>query len=181
MLNDLYYLYFMIFKNYRSISLLFVCNFLLINNILCQEVDCNTITADMNFTVGSVIIIGRWVPKELQSKIDQLIGVDQVFDPSKVGVAEEMVRDEIIEGESNFAIRVLGSTSVLFITSDVCPVADSSGKKKVRVVIHPYYLRIDLYNIGNNILPIPRTAKPTFYKHVPTIILAHSSIHWFNK
>ena len=162
----------MIFKNSKTISLFFVCNFLLINETFCQEAACNTITADMNFIVSSVKIIGRWVPKELQIKIEQLVGVDHVFDPSKVAPAEELVRNEIIESENIFAIRLLGSTSVLFITSDACPVTDSSGKRKVQVVIHPYYLRIDLYNIGNNILPIPRTAKPTFYKHVPSIILA---------
>lgn len=162
----------MIFKNSRLIILLLACNLLLINNMFCQKVACNTITADMNFTVSSVKIIGRWVPKELQAKVEQLIGVGQPFDPSKVGLAEEIVRSEIIESDGKFAIRLLGSTSVLFITSDICPVSDSSELKEVQVVIHPYYLRIDLYNIGNNILPIPRTAKPTFYKQVPSLLLA---------
>ena len=166
------YMLFMIFKNSRSIALLFVCNLILISNVFCQKVACNTITADMNFTVSPVKIIGRWVPKELQAKVEQLIGVNQAFDPSKVGLAQEMVRSEIIESEGKFAIRLLGSTSVLFVTSDVCPVSDSLGLKEVQVVIHPYYLRIDLYNIGNNILPIPRTAKPTFYKQVPSLLLA---------
>ncbi len=170
--HDFLYVLFMIFKNGRSITLLLVCNLLFIGNMFCQKVACNTITADMNFTVNSVKIIGRWVPKELKAKIEKLIGVGQLFDPSKVGLAEEMVRSEIIESEDRFSIRLLGSTSVLFITSDVCPVSDSSGLREVQVEIHPYYLRIDLYNLGNNILPIPRTAKPTFYKQVPSILLA---------
>lgn len=151
--------------------LLLVCNLFLINDMFCQKIECNTVTAGMNFTVSAVKIIGRWVPKELQQKIEQLIGVGQPFDPAKVGPAEELVRNEIIESEGRFAIRVVGSTSVLFITSDVCPVPDIAAQKKVQVVIHPYYLRIDLYNSGNNILPIPRTAKPPFYKNVPSIIL----------
>ena len=154
------------------VTLLLVFNLFWVNDMLCQKIECNTITADMNFTVNSVKIIGRWVPKELQQKVEQLIGVGQLFDPAKVGHAEELVRNEILESEGKFSIRLAGATSVLFITSDVCPVADSVSQKKVQVVIHPYYLRIDLYNAGNNILPIPRTAKPPFYKNVPSIILA---------
>ena len=175
-MNNIYamnlYMLSMNLNNSRPITLLLVCNLLLVNDMFCQKAECNTISANMNFIVGSVKIIGRWVPKQLQQKIEQLIGVGQPFDPSKVSLAEEIIRNEIIESEGKFAIRLVGSTSVLFITSDVCPVSDSSTLKKVQVVIHPYYLRIDLYNAGNNILPIPRTAKATFYKNVPSIILA---------
>ena len=162
------------FKNSRSISFLIVCIFIFINNISGQNTACNTITADMNFTVGSVKITGRWVPVKLQEKVEQLIGVGRLFDPVTVGLAEQLVREEIVNNEGSFTMRLLGSTSVLFITSDICPVEDSLPLRKVAIVIHPYYLRIDLYNIGNNILPIPRTAKPTFYKQVPSILLATS-------
>ena len=160
------------FKKIRSVSFLISCNLLLLNNISAQSIACNTITADMNFTVASVKIIGRWLPVKFQQKVDDLIGVGQLYDPAKVGLAEELVRKEIVDNEGIFTIRLLGSTSVLFITSDICPIADSTGLKKVAIVIHSYYLRIDLYNLGNNILPIPRTVKPTFYKQVPSILLA---------
>ncbi len=128
----------------------------------------------MNYTVSSVKITGRWVSKELQLKVEQIVGLGQLFDPGEISTAQELIRNEIIKGEEEFAIKLLGSTSVLYITSNVCPVSDSSGLKNVQVIIRPYYLRIDLYNIGNNILPIPRTAKPTFYKEVPALILATS-------
>lgn len=162
------------FKNSRSAVFLIVCICIFINNISGQNTACNTITADMNFTVGSVTITGRWVPVKLQEKVEKLIGVGLLFDPATVGLAEQLVREEIVNNEGNFAMRLLGSTSVLFITSDICPVEGSLLVKKVAIVIHPYYLRIDLYNIGNNILPIPRTAKPTFYRQVPSILLATS-------
>ena len=128
----------------------------------------------MNYTVSGVKISGRWIPKDLQAKVEQVIGVGQLFDPAAVNTAQELVRDEILKGEQEFSINLRGSTSVLYITSDVCPVADSTGGKNVQVTIRPYYLRIDLYNIGNNVLPIPRTAKPTFYKEVPKLLMATS-------
>ncbi len=160
------------FKNIRSIFLLNFYNLVLLNNISAQSITCNSITADMNFTVASVKITGRWLSVKFQQKVDELIGVGQLYDPAKVGLAEELVRNEIADNERIFTIRLLGSTSVLFITSDICPIADSIDSKKVAIVIHSYYLRIDLYNFGNNILPIPRTEKPTFYKQVPSILLA---------
>lgn len=164
----------MIFKISRCIIFLLICNLVLTGNIFAQKPTCNTITADMNYTVSSVKIAGRWVPKELQLKVEQAVGVGQIFDPAKISIAQELVRSEIVKGEEEFAIKLFGSTSVLYITSDVCPVSDSPALKNVKVIIHPYYLRIDLYNIGNNILPIPRTAKPAFYKEVPALLFATS-------
>ena len=160
------------YKNIKSVYFFIFCNLVLLNNISAQSIVCNTISAEMNYTVASVKIMGRWLPSKLQQKVDELIGVGQLFDPAKVGLAEELVRKQIVDNERIFTIRLLGSTSVLFITSDICPIADSTNSKKVAIVIHSYYLRIDLYNLGNNILPIPRTAKPTFYNQVPSILLA---------
>ena len=169
-----YYTRSMTLKISRCIIFLLAFSLCTTGDILAQEVACNAITADMNYTVSSVKIVGRWVPKELQLKLEEIVGIGQLFDPEKVTAAQELVRDEIVRGEEEFAIKLLGSTSVLYVTSDVCPVQDSAGLKNVQVTIHPYYLRIDLYNIGYNILPIPRTAKPTFYKEVPTLLLATS-------
>jgi hypothetical protein len=42
----------------------------------------------------------------------------------------------------------------------------------VAVEINPYYLRIDMFNLGNNILPVPRSARPSFYNQVPMILKA---------
>lgn len=160
----------MIFKDARLMIILVMCNLVFEKKLSAQKIECNTITSDMGYKVGSVKIIGRWVAKDLQTRVEQTIGLGETFDPVKVGPAEQLVKNEIIKSEDAFAIRLTGSTSVLFVTSDVCPLPDSL--KSVQIVIHPYYLRIDLYNTGNNILPIPRTAKPAFYKQVPTVLLA---------
>ncbi len=136
------------------------------------KVGCNEITVDMGYTIRSVTIKGRWVPAALQRNIEAMVGVGQAFDPAKVATAQEMVRTEIIKGEELYVVRLIGSTSVLFITSDICDVSDETHPKQAGIVIKPFYLRIDLYNIGDNILPVPRTAKPTFYTKVPGLLLA---------
>lgn len=143
------------------------------------KVPCNEITADMGFTVRSVHIMGRWVPEKLQAKVEQLIGLGGVFDPPRISPAIELVRNELINTENAFAIRLIGSTSVLYIDSDVCDVSDSMNPKQAQVVIRAYYLRIDLYNLGRNILPMPRSAKPTFFREVPSALLATYPVFGF--
>lgn len=169
-----FYIPIMIFKISRFLVFVLMGCLVVTCSTQAQQPSCNTITANMNYTVKSVKIVGRWVSKELQSNLEQVIGLGQTFDPATLSAGQELVRDEIIKGEEEFAIRLKGSTSILYITTDACPVADSTGVKQVQVTIHPYYLRIDLYNIGNNILPIPRTAKSTFYKEVPPLLMATS-------
>ena len=164
------------FSFLRSCAILFpLLSLVLINKVSAQaKPDCNKITSDMGFTIRSVIIKGRWVPKELQKKIEEQIGLGKLFDPARVDIAREMVRTEIKKGEEHFAIRLLGSTSVLLISSDICDVSDSTHSRQAEITIRPFYLRIDLYNIGGNILPVPRTLKPSFFSKVPAILLATS-------
>lgn len=145
-----------------------------------EKVPCNEITMDMGFMVQSVRIMGRWVPKEVQVKVEQLAGLGEIFDPARMSTALELVRDELIKNETDFAIRLTGSTSVLYIDSEVCDVSDSSHARQVQVVIRAYYLRIDLYNIGRNILPVPRSARPTFFREVPAALLVTSPVLRFN-
>ena len=150
--------------------------FFFINNSVGQHELCDRITKDMNYTVKSVTIAGRWVSKELQARVEQTVGVGQLFDPANVGAAMNLVKDEINKNEARFSVRLLGSIAVFYNTASSCPAEADSGRKEIAIVIRPYYLRIDLYNIGNNMLPIPRTARPTFYKNVPVFILATSPI-----
>lgn len=137
------------------------------------KVACNHFTAAMGYKVQSVQIVTRWAQKELQQKVEALIGMGQLFDPAKVSLAQELVRSELIKTEEQFDFQILkGSTSVLYITSDVCVINSNGAAKEVAIVIHPYYLKIDLVNLGNNILPVPRSAKPSFYEQVPVILKA---------
>ncbi|MGZ5134125.1 MAG: hypothetical protein ACXWCG_03200 [Flavitalea sp.] len=140
------------------------------------KLPCNEIPGDLGFTVQSVRVMGRWVPDALQSRVEQLVGLGQAFDPPRISPALELVRDELVKSENDFAIRLIGSTSVLYIDSEVCDVSDSIHPKQVRVLIRAYYLRIDLYNTGKNTLPIPRSAKPTFFSEVPALLLAAAPV-----
>ena len=137
------------------------------------HIPCNEFTADMGYTVKSVTIKGRWVPEKLRKQVEELVGLGGLFDPAKLSAAEAIIRDECVKNEGEFEIELLkGSTSVLFITSQTCDVSNSAETKEVAVVISPYYLRIDLLNIGNNLLPVPRSSWPSFYDQVPALLKA---------
>jgi hypothetical protein len=156
--------------NYSKLFLWFIlsCAGSTSKNFAQTKVPCNQITGEMGYKVRSVKINGRWVPKDLKQKVEQLVGVGQLFDPAKTSLAIEEVRNEIKKTEEQFAFQVVkGSTSVLYITADVCDVSTTPGNKEVEIVIHPYFLKIDLVNVNNNILPVPRSAKSTFYQNVP--------------
>jgi len=154
-------------------SKLFVCVILScvvisLKNFAQTKIPCNQITAEMGYKVRSVKITGRWVPEYLKQKVERLVGIGQLFDPAKTTSAIEEIRNEIKKTEEQFAFQVVkGSTSVLYITADVCDVTTNPGNKEVEIEIHPYFLRIDLVNLNNNILPVPRSAKATFYQNVP--------------
>jgi hypothetical protein len=137
---------------------------------------CNEITKDMGYTVSSVKINARWVSPTLQKRVEQIVGLGQRFDPSKLATAEIAVRNELIKDEGWQEFWLLkGSTSILFIYSQACT-STQTNEKKVAIEINPYYLRIDLFNVGNNILPVPRSARPSFYDHVPLMLKATTPI-----
>ena len=142
---------------------------------------CNQITGDMGYKVRSVKVTGRWVPEDLKRKVEEIVGVGQLFDPAKTSLAIEEVRNEIKKTEEQFAFQVLkGSTSVLYITADVCDVSTNPENKELTIDIHPYFLRIDLVNINNNTLPVPRSAKSTFYQNVPASLRIASPLIAFS-
>ena len=157
----------------KLIMLLLIVGLALPGKVYSQvKVGCNQITPEMGFTVSSVIVKSRWMPKALQEKVEAMIGVGEPFDPLRVEAAMVFVRNELIKGEEKFVVQLVGSTSVLFITPDICDVSDDTHPRQAAIVIRPFYLRIDLYNVGDNILPVPRTGKPTFYSKVPKLLLA---------
>lgn len=156
-------------------TLLILCLFSLVTKVNAQpRVPCNEITADMDFTVKSVHIQGRWVSEAMQSRIEDLVGLGKVFDPSNLNPALENVRDELVNSELDFAIRLIGSTSVLYVDAEVCDVSDSINLRQAKVSIRAYYMRIDLYNTGRNILPVPRSPHASFFREVPSLLLAVS-------
>jgi hypothetical protein len=167
-----------IFKPGRILGLLFMYFHYQANSQ--TKIPCNEITGDMGFTVQSVRISGRWIPRSLQTQVEQLVGLGQAFDPPRLSSAIELVRDELIKGETGFAIRLTGSTSVLYVDAEVCDVSDAEHSQVAQVEIRAYYLRIDLFNLGRNVLPVPRSGKPTFFQEVPSSLLLTSPVFGFN-
>ena len=162
------------FQQYKLlICILIPCFFLITGSSGQIKTSCNEITAAMGFTVRSVKVNARWVPKNLQQRVEQLIGIGQLYDPAKLSAAIELVRTELVKNEGRVEFQICkGATSVLYVSADACAVTGNSSNKEIAIVIRPYYLRIDLISIGNNILPVPRSAKPTFYEQVPVLLKA---------
>jgi hypothetical protein len=147
--------------------LLYLCLLLCPAVVRAQRL-CNQVTADMQYTVQSVRINARWVSPALQRAVEQAAGLGAIYDPARISEALVLVREEIEKTEGQPEFRLLkGSTSVLYLYAQSCAVGTDSTQKLVAVEITPVYLRIDLFNAGNNLLPVPRSARPSFYQQVP--------------
>ena len=144
--------------------------------------ECNTITPDMGYTIHSVVIKARWISKTLQQRTEELAGIGKEYDPQKIEAAKKMLENELLENEEGlFAVQLVGSTSVLYITSTLCDVSDLLNPRQAKLTIYPYYIRLNLYDVGEHILPTVRTSKPTFYSHVPAFLLATSPYFGFTQ
>ena len=147
------------------------CVFLLLSlaaSIEAQTGECRTIDESANYTVRSVKVEGRWTPSLTQLDLTGIVG--QRYSPPLVSQAQEKVAS-YLQKDENKAIesKVLGMYSVLYVRS--CVLADDQAKT-VDVVIKPIYARVDLYKVGSNVLPVPRSLLPTFYDAVPAPLLA---------
>ncbi len=167
----------LILKNKNCLLVLFII-FMLCSKAFGQREECIEIAPDQNFTVRSVSIMGRWVPEKLKTRVNELIGVGGPFSDSRVSAAQALISEELKASENHFPPQLSGAVAVSFITVTYCAVADAPAE--VAVIIYPRYTRIDLFNIGNNFLPVPRSPKPTFYEKVPPVLLAFSPIIGFN-
>jgi hypothetical protein len=121
----------------------------------------------MGYRVNAVTIKARWISTTIQKRIENIVGIGELFDSKRYYQAIIAVREEIEKEEKLFVVQLLGSTSVLVITAKVCKVATTDDSKLVDIIIYPFYIRIDLFNIGKNVIPSFRSAKPTFYSGVP--------------
>jgi hypothetical protein len=66
-------------------------------------------------------------------------------------------------------LRSKGEVSVVYIAVDF---DTDEAQNSVDVTFRPYYVDISLVEIGDNVLPVPRSAFPTFYENVPKPLLA---------
>lgn len=103
------------------------------------------------------------------------------FELSDRPVESDKSRGEFAESRGSFGVRRL-SSCVRVVAPEQCRsslAADAARlsaegldlSKCVDVTIKSFYLRVDLYKIGSNVLPIPRSDRPTFYRGVPKSLL----------
>jgi hypothetical protein len=151
-------------------SLLFTVMCWLLANKAQAGLACNEITKDMNFSVRAVKIEGRSVPKSLQEKVEKTIGIGQIYSPAVANDARNIIKAQLKQQE---ATELKNSKYVVsYVTSDTCDVSTETNPKQVDVIFHPYYVQVDIINLGDNILPIPRVNTPNFSVGVPPAFLA---------
>lgn len=127
------------------------------------ERECRDDLADADgYTIRSIKVEGRWVPRMALP-----IKPGDRFSNAKVQEAMRAVQ-QALRGETRqeFELANLGAVGVLHITR--CLRAEG---REVDVIIQPRSVRVDLFEVGGNVLPIPRAPFATFYEAVPRPLL----------
>ncbi|MGH9942112.1 MAG: hypothetical protein ACRD9R_07130 [Pyrinomonadaceae bacterium] len=145
-----------------------------------QDARCrDDLTADAGYKVRSVRVEARggWTPQ-----LSLPISPGDDYSPTRRAAAHRAVREALRREREqlDFELESLGAVSVLYVTSCVkvvpegeCPAAPAGGNSKcVDVVVEPFYIRLDTQSVGSNILPLPRSNRPTFYRQTPPALLA---------
>jgi hypothetical protein len=125
--------------------------------------------------VRYVKVEGRWV-----GDISLPIAAGDVLTPAKIFDAMEALERAITANSINgYGLRSKGEIGVLYIDVDYDtskPVMDAAGVRPagdtVGVIFRPHYIQVSLERIGDNVLPIPRSPRPTFFENVPKPLLA---------
>jgi Omp85 superfamily domain len=135
----------------------------------------NTSIVEANeFKVRAVIIEGRWASQKLKEKVGKIVGIGQKYSPARNDTAIAEIKSELKQNE---IINLNNGTfAASFIYPDICDVSDKDQPKQIDIVFYPYYVRIDLINTGNNILPVPHIKTPTFSTGVLPNFLASSPV-----
>lgn len=127
-----------------------------------------------NLRVRYVKVEGRW-----GGQFQLPLAVGDVLTREKIFQAMEAIEAAITRNSiQGYGLRSKGEVGVLYIDVDFDtnqpPAAVTDGdtvKNTVGVIFHPYYVNISLVELGNNVLPIPRSVLPTFYGNVPKPLL----------
>lgn len=116
---------------------------------------------------GTVTVEGRWM-----NSFSLPLKTGDVLTPEKLSAAMEFLEAAITrETVQGFGLRSLGEVGVLYIDVDFSTNAPAADRV-VDVTFRPYYVRFSLVKLGDNVLPIPRSAFPTLYENVPAPLLA---------
>jgi hypothetical protein len=125
--------------------------------------------------VRYVRVDARWT-----GQIQLPLAAGDVLTPEKLAQAMEALDDAITSNSiQGYGLRSKGEVGVLYIAVDFdtnAPPTTAANAQPtnntVGVIFRPYYLRFSLVRIGDNVLPIPRSPRPTFYDNVPKPVLA---------
>ena len=115
--------------------------------------------------VRYVKVEGRWV-----DHLPLPLAAGDRLTREKLSAAMGALRDAITSSSNtNYGLRSKGEVGVLYIDVkyDTTPADGTVG-----VIFRPYYIDISLVQMGNNVLPIPRSPWPTLYQNVPEPLLA---------
>ncbi len=113
--------------------------------------------------VGTVMVEGRWAGAV---KLPLVTG--EVLTPEKLSAAMEALEAAVTADTlRGYGLRSQGEIGVLYIDVDF-----ATNARTVDVTFRPYYVHFSLVKMGDNVLPVPRSAFPTFYNNVPRPLLA---------
>ena len=115
--------------------------------------------------VRYVKVEGRWV-----DHLPLPLAAGDRLTREKLSAAMGAIRDAITSSSNtSYGLRSKGEVGVLYIDVkyDTTPADGTVG-----VIFRPYYIDISLVQVGNNVLPIPRSPWPTLYQNVPEPLLA---------
>ena len=114
---------------------------------------------------------GRWA-----GQVELPLKVGDLLTPESLSQAMNALKDEITRDPlQGYNPRAQGEVGVLYIDVDFdrspLSTAPDNGADSVGIIFNPYYLHVSLLQVGDNVLPIPRSALATFYKNVPKPLL----------
>ncbi|HEY0369115.1 MAG TPA: hypothetical protein VGC85_05930, partial [Chthoniobacterales bacterium] len=116
---------------------------------------------------------GRW-----GSTVQLPLQPGDMLTQDNLSAAMHALRDAITRSENALGLQSKGEVSVLYIapkfetSADVDANGDARATDSVGVTFRPYYIDISLVQLGDNVLPIPRSAFPPFVDAIPKPLLA---------
>jgi hypothetical protein len=114
--------------------------------------------------VRYVKVEGRWV-----DNLPLPLVAGDTLTREKLSAALNALKAAITSSSSTtYGLRSKGEVGVLYIDVKYETTAPDGG---VGVIFRPYYIDISLVQVGNNVLPIPRSPWPTLYQNVPEPLL----------
>ena len=144
---------------------------ILLNRLLLEAAHSREIAKDLNrpvpkgLTIRSVKITGRRGVVPVEDELEKLM-VGKTYTPDlhrqAVQKVDEALTDEVnqsFEKEAGIEGGAHAGGALLFISQ--CVEIDNASKS-VDVIVRVLFLRTDLRSLANNILPLPRSLKPSF-------------------